>query len=188
MKTFTGKKIAFYGVISALMFVFLLIETYLLTLAFGALTPAILTLPFAVALSLFLGKKGMFAGGTIFGCCSFFLALIIANPVFINPLISILPRIIIGVVAYLVFALISKLTKNSKSAFVKEVLPYSIGGAFGILTNTVCTIFMLWVFDQSSLAAVFTTIMSVNFLGEIIGAIILVPIYSKILKRIDSKL
>ena len=58
MEKISAKKIAYYGVISALMFVFLLIETYLLTIAFGALTPAILTLPFAVALSLFLGKKG----------------------------------------------------------------------------------------------------------------------------------
>ena len=188
MKSFTGRKIAFYGVISALMFVFLLIETYLLTIAFGALTPAVLTLPFAVALSLFMGKKGMFIGGTIFGCCSFFLAVIIANPVFINPLISILPRVFIGVIAYLVYALVSKITKNSTNGFVKEVLPSSIAGAFGILTNTVCTIFMLWVFDKSGLSAVFTTIMSVNFLGEIIGAIVLVPIYLKILKRMKTKL
>ena len=188
MKAFTGRKIAFYGVISALMFVFLLIETYLLTIAFGALTPAILTLPFAVALSLFMGKKGMFIGGTIFGCCSFFLAIIIANPVFINPLISILPRIFIGVIAYLVYALVKKLTKNAKNSFVSDVLPCSIGGAFGILTNTVCTIFMLWVFDKSGLSAVFSTIMSINFLGEIIGAIVLVPIYYKVLKRIQAKL
>ena len=188
MKQLSSKKIAYYGVLSALMFVFLLIETYLLTIAFGALTPAILTLPFAVSLSLFLGKKGMFIGGTMFGCCSFFLAIIIANPVFINPLISILPRILIGVVAYFVYVLVQKLTKNSKNEWVKENIPYSIAGVFGILTNTVCTIFMLWVFNEASLAAVFTTIISINFVGEIIGAILLVPVYSKVLKRIENKL
>ena len=59
---------------------------------------------------------------------------------------------------------------------------------FGILTNTVCTIVMLWVFSYSALAAVFTTIISINFVGEIVGAIILVPIYSKVLKRIDKRL
>ena len=181
MKQTTSKKIAYLGVASALMFVFLLIETYLLTIAFGALTPAILTLPFAVALSLFLGKKGMFLGGTIFGCCSFFLAIAISNPVFINPLISILPRVLIGVVAYFAYTLSLKLFKN-------EVVAYSVGGAFGILTNTVCTIFMLWVFDYSSLAAVFTTIMSINFVGELIGAIILVPVYAKILKKVNKSL
>ena len=188
MRQTSSKKIAFYGVLSALMFVFLLIETYLLTIAFGSLTPAILTLPFAVSLSLFLGKKGMFVGGTIFGCCSFFLAIMIGNPIFINPLISILPRILIGVIAYFVFILLKSLFKNSKKTFVREVLPYSIAGAFGILTNTVCTITMLWVFTYSSLAAVFTTIISINFVGEIIGALILVPVYSKILKRIDNNL
>lgn len=181
MKQISAKKIAYYGVISALMFVFLLVETYVLTIAFGALTPAILTLPFAVSLSLFLGKKGMFIGGTIFGCCSFVLAMCIANPVFINPLISILPRILIGVVAYFVYALIKKLFKN-------ETIALSFGGAFGILTNTVCTIFMLWVFNYSALAAVFTTIMSINFVGELIGAIILVPIYVNILKKVNKNL
>lgn len=181
MKQISSKKIAYLGVASALMFVFLLIETYLLTIAFGALTPAILTLPFAVALSLFLGKKGMLIGGTVFGCCSFVLAIIIANPVFINPLISILPRIFIGIVAYLAFSVTKKLFKN-------QTVAYSVGGAFGILTNTVLTIFMLWVFNYSALAAVFTTIMSINFVGEFIGAIILVPIYSKILKKVNKSL
>ncbi len=181
MEKFTAKKIAYYGVLSAMMFVFLLIETYLLTIAFGALTPAILTLPLAVSLSLFLGKRGMFVCGIIFGCCSFFIAAIIANPVFINPLISILPRIFIGVVAYFAFLLANKL-------FKKETVAYSIGGAFGILANTVLTIFMLWAFNYSSLAAVFTTIMSINFVGELIGAIILVPIYIKILKKVNKSL
>lgn len=181
MKQISSKQIAYLGLVSALMFVFLLIETYLLTIAFGALTPAILTLPFAVALSLFLGKKSMFLGGTIFGCCSFVLASIIANPVFINPLISILPRILIGVVGYFAFVLTKKLFKN-------EIVACSVGGVFGILTNTVCTIFMLWVFNYSALAAVFTTIMSINFVGEIVGAIILVPVYYKILKRVNKSL
>ena len=53
---------------------------------------------------------------------------------------------------------------------------------------TVCTIFMLWVFNYSSLAAVFTTIMSINFVGELIGAIILVPVYVKILKKVNKGL
>ena len=154
----------------------------------SAFTPAILTLPLAVAISLGGGRKEIWAGGTIFGCCSFFLAVIISNPVFINPLISILPRILIGVVAYLVFLLVNLIFKNSKNAFCKETLPLSVAGAFGILTNTVCTIFMMWVFNATALAAVFTVILSINFLAEIIGAIVLVPVYSKVLKRIENNL
>lgn len=183
MNNSSSKKIALYGVVSALMFVFLLVETYVFTWLLGSFTPAILTLPFAVALSISSKKRGMISGGLIFGCCSFFLAVIIANPVFINPLVSILPRIFIGVVAYFVYLLVSKLCTSSNKPFVKEVLPLSIAGAFGILTNTVLTIFMMWVFKATGLEAVLTVILSINFLAEIVGAIILVPVYSKVLKR-----
>ena len=184
MEKSSAKKIAFFGVVSALMFVCLLVETYVFTAFMGNFTPAILTLPLAVALSLFSDKKGMFIGGTIFGCCSFFLALIIGNVIFVNPLISILPRVFIGIVAYLVCALVKKIFKNSSSAFLTEILPYSIAGAFGILTNTVFTITMMWIFDVGQLAAVMTVILSLNFLAEVVGAIILVPVYSKILKKV----
>ena len=51
MERSSSKKIAFYGVMAGLMFVFLLIETYLFSALFGNFTPAILTLPLAVALS-----------------------------------------------------------------------------------------------------------------------------------------
>ena len=50
------------------------------------------------------------------------------------------------------------------------------------------SIFMMWVFNSSSLAAVFTVIISINFIAEIVGAIILAPIYVNVFKRIGSKL
>ncbi|MBR2385630.1 MAG: hypothetical protein IKA99_08510 [Clostridia bacterium] len=84
MKKNSSRKIAFYGVMAGLMFVFLLIETFVFTAFFGNFTPAILTLPLAIALSLFNGRKGMWVGGTIFGCCSFFLAIIISNVIFLK--------------------------------------------------------------------------------------------------------
>lgn len=183
-----ARRIAFYGVLSALMFVFLLTETYAFSFLFGQFTPAILTLPLAVGISMFDGKKTMFVGGTIFGACSFVLSFFIGFTVFMNPLVSILPRVFIGVVAYLVFFLLSKLTKNAKSVFVRETIPLSVAGAFGILTNTVCTITMMWLFNASDIAAVFTTIMSVNFVAELIGGIVLVPLYVGVLKRINLKL
>ena len=187
MERSNAKKIAFYGVMAGLMFVFLLIETYLFSAFFGNFTPAILTLPLAVALSLFNGKKGMLVGGTIFGCCSFFLAICISNVIFLNPLVSILPRIFIGCIAYLVYFLLNKAFTKSNNAFLRETLPYSVAGIFGILTNTVFTIFMMWVFNATQIAIVFTTIISFNFLAEVIGAAILAPIYVKVFKRIQNK-
>ncbi|MBE5756778.1 MAG: ECF transporter S component [Clostridiales bacterium] len=182
----SSKKIALYGVLSALMFLFLLVETYVFTAFLGAFTPAILTLPLAVAISIYSGKKGMWAGGTIFGCCSFFLAIIIANPVFINPLVSILPRILIGVIAYLVYLAVKLIFKNNKKGFLSETLPLGIAGVFGILTNTVCTIFMMFLFKATGIEAVLATVMSINFVAEVVGAIILVPIYVKVFNKIDK--
>ena len=184
----SSKKIAFYGVMAGLMFVFLLIETYVFTAFFGNFTPAILTLPLAVALSLFNEKRGMWVGGTIFGCCSFFLAIIISNVIFLNPLVSILPRVFIGCTAFLVYWVSSKLFKNSKSEFVKDVLPCSLAGVFGILTNTVCTIFMMWVFNAAAIAMVFTVIISINFVAEVVGAALLAPIYVRIFKKVQKQL
>ena len=183
-KVVKARNVAKYGVLSALTFMFLLIETYVFTALMGSFTPAILTLPLAVSISLTSGKKGFVAGGLIFGCCSFFLAVMIANPVFINPLVSILPRLFIGIVAYFVYVLFNHLLKNSKSAFVRETLPISIGSAFGILTNSVCTIFMMWVFNASDLALVMTVIISFNFLAEILGAVVLSPVYVKVMRRV----
>ena len=184
----SSKKIAFYGVMAGLMFVFLLIETYLFSALFGNFTPAILTLPLAVALSLFNGKRGMWVGGTVFGCCSFFLAIIISNVIFLNPLVSILPRVFIGGTAFLVYWGSSKLFKNAKSEFVKETLPCALAGVFGILTNTVFTIFMMWVFNAAAIAMVFTVVISINFVAEVVGAAVLAPIYVKLFKRLQKQL
>ena len=47
---------------------------------------------------------------------------------------------------------------------------------------------MMWAFNSAELASVLTVILSVNFLGEVIGAFILVPVYKKVLKRVEKKL
>lgn len=188
MVAFNSRKIAFYGVLSALMYVFLLIETYVFTAFLGSFTPAILTLPFAIAISLFNNKKSMLVGGLIFGCCSFVLAINIANPIFINPLISIFPRVFIGIVAYAVYQLAKLIFKNSKSSFISQILPIMVAGLFGVLTNTVCTLCMIEIFHGGALATVMQTIISFNFLGEIVGAVALVPLYSKVLKRVENRL
>ena len=82
----------------------------------------------------------------------------------------------------------TKIFKNSNNEILKELLPCSLAGAFGILTNSVCTIFMMWVFNAAEIALVFSVIISVNFIAEILGAIILAPIYVKVFKRVNSRL
>ncbi|MBQ2908427.1 MAG: hypothetical protein IJE56_00565 [Clostridia bacterium] len=186
-KRSNAKTVAFLGVMFALIFVFLLVETYVFSAFFGAFTPCALTLPLAIALSLSGSKKPMVIGGTLLGCASFLLAIFISNPIFINPLISILPRLFIGVVAYGVYFLLKKACASSKNTFVKEILPCAVAGVFGTLSNSVCTIFMMWVFSAAELAAVFTTIISINFVAEVVASAVLVPIYVRVINKIVKK-
>ena len=53
-------------------------------------------------------------------------------------------------------------------------------------TSTVFTIFMMWVFNAAAIAMVFTVVISINFVAEVIGAAILAPIYVKLFKRLQK--
>lgn len=79
--------------------------------------------------------------GFIFGATSLLRALTmptITSFAFINPLVSILPRVIIGLVAYYVYQLAVRITKNS---FVSGW----IVGAIGSLVNTIGVLGMIYV-------------------------------------------
>ncbi len=170
---FNSKTVAFFGVSAALVFVVLLVESYVFTLFLPTAPPAVLTLPLAFSLSMFGKKKTALFGGTALGICSFIVAIMLANPIFINPLISILPRMICGILAAVAYSLFLKVFNGNR--FGRHIAA-SIGGAIGVLFNTILVIFMMYVFDAGALGAIFTTIMSVNFLCEIISAIVLSPI------------
>lgn len=68
--------------------------------------------------------------GTIFGLFSFFQATV---PLFKDPLVSILPRMFIGVTAYFAYAALRR--RN-------EVLAIGVGSAIGAITNTVLVLGM----------------------------------------------
>ena len=183
-KRSVARDVAFLGVMLALVFVFLLVETFLFSALLGNFTPAALTLPLAIAVSVTGDKRNMFIGGTLLGFSSFLLAILIANPIFLNPLVSIAPRFFIGIAAYFVCLLFKKLFKNAESGFLRNVLPYSVAGVAGVLTNTVLVVTMLWIFTSSSLAEVIATILLVNFVAEIISAAVLVPVISRVIRNI----
>jgi len=81
------------------------------------------------------------AVGLIFGLTSLFKAFTeptITSFCFMNPIISVLPRILIGVVAYYVYAGIHKLTK-------RVYLSGFIAGVVGSLTNTIGVMGLIYV-------------------------------------------
>lgn len=180
MEKSNGSRVAYYGVMSALVFVFLAIETSVLG-SLLPISPCYLSLPLAISLSLGKGKKQMFVGGLIFGVSSFILALIFPKfVIFLNPLISILPRVLFGIVAYFVSELFLSLTK-------KASLSYAVGGVFGAFTNTVLVVFALYIFKFQGLADALKLILSFNALIEIVSSAILTPVFTLTAKKIMKR-
>lgn len=116
---------------------------------------------------------------------------IIQNIPFQNPLISVLPRICVGVVTALVVGALLK-TK------LKKPIAVGIGSLAGTLTNTVLVITALNIFNgfdtitngvTTTLTAIITTLIGVNGIIEIVAAIIVVPaIYTATEKLFKNKI
>jgi len=178
-----AKSIAFVGVMSALMFIIMFLETYVFTFLIPLAPPCVLSLSLAITLSVFGSKGNMFVGGTIMGICSFIIAFMIANPVFIFPWISILPRIFIGIVSYLMTRLFIVIFSRNKKAFVRDYIPYSLGAIFGVLTNTILVLLLLYLFKFIGVEDVVATFLAINFPVEVLGSAILVPVLVNSIKR-----
>ena len=134
-------------------------------------------------------KDGALIGG-IWGitclCRAFTLASPVA-PLFYNPLISVVPRILVGLVAGAVSAL---LFKKLKPKFKPVAL--IITAVAGTLTNTVLVLGSIYLFgDTLSFYAdlfelvkgIFSTIIGINGIIELAAAVILVPTLYKATER-----
>ena len=183
------KLIAFYGVFSALILVLFYFET-LISFALTLTPPAVLSLPVVFTFCLLDDWKTGLVGGIIFGVSSFVIALSIGNPLFILPWISILPRLFVGIGAYGGYKLIKTLTKNRQNSFVKDLLPYSVGAFIGIILNTVLVILCLTLFASSygGFAYWVKACITINFPIELVVAVILTPILSRVAGKIKGKI
>ena len=186
MKNSKSYMIAFTGVMAALTFLVLFLETYVFVVLIPLAPPCFLSLSLAITISLAGDWKYMFIGGTVLGCCSLIIAFMIGNPVFILPWISILPRVMIGVVAYGVSTLMIKFTCRAKNKFVNSYLPYGISAVFGVLTNTVLVLTVMFLCKFVGLEDVIATFMAINFPIEVLASAILVPILVNVVKRIKK--
>lgn len=194
MKKDKAHFVAFVGVMFALIFVLFLLEGAISL--FAGSTPCILSLPVAVALSIYDDWKKSFIGGTLLGLSSCLFSLIFAS-IFLpyaNPLIAVLPRVFIGITAYWTYFGLSKLFKKAKNKYAREALPAAIAGAVGTITNT--TLYMLslfiwngWLSDfyGQEMTTVIKVITIIYFAVEIVACFILVPIYVAVLKKINHR-
>ncbi len=120
-----------------------------------------------------------------------FMEPILVNIPFQNPIISVLPRVIVGLVVGLIVYGLSK-TKIPKPIYV------GLGAIVGTLTNTALVITALNVFNgfetitagvTQTLETIITILISVNGIIELVAAVILVPsIYMATHKIIKDKI
>lgn len=184
----TTKTIALAGIMSALMIVLFTLETVI-----GAMwitPPAVLSLSVLFVFCFSYDWKFGLLSGAVFGLSSLVIAFIVGNPLFIIPTISVLPRVITGIAAYGIYSLAKTLCGKSNNAFVKESLPYSIGAFFGIILNTLFVLVALTLFAPTeygnTFAGWFKAVITLNFPIELVCAVILTPILSKAVKKINK--
>src|SRR5660397_99230 len=135
------RKLTFLGVMLALTIVFVAvtaIPTASATMALLIFIPTIIT-------SIAVGPKAGALMGFLAGATTMLRAIIAPlNPfdvLFINPLVSILPRIFIGITPFLIYKIIKGLTKNETS----DKFAILLAGATGAITNTALVMTMLYI-------------------------------------------
>lgn len=183
MKRTLAHRVAFIGVMTALMFVVLALETYVF-IYFIKPSPAFLSIPLFISLSMYADVKRSFIGGTIFGFCSFVLSFIVGYTVFYNPLISILPRTLAGVAGYFILYGLTTLTKGKKKDLMR-----ALSAGLTVILHTVLVLGAMEIFATGGafFNTVWQTILGVNFLSEFLCAVILAPIFIRVMKKCDHQ-
>lgn len=170
-----SKTITTLAVLAALIFVAMTLDRTLTF--FLAVSAAFLTL--TVTFTFALMKPSLWsaaASGLIFGISSCITAIFFGKETFINPLISILPRAFIGLVALGVYRLMGLATRKMPER-AGEALSLGAAAAMGALSNTVLTLSAMYLFGSgNTLQQLFTVMVFVNALPEFIVSAFAVPI------------
>lgn len=162
----------------------------------GAISATIIHIP-TIITGITMGPLAGLIMGTSLGIVGFIHAvtrpMTVLDPLFANPLVSVLPRMFIGVVAYLVYAGLRKLIKNGKlSLSVSSFL----GGIAGSMTNTALVFLMLYlvyaqeVVDRldTPFQAILLTVFTTNAIAEaLISAVITLPVAAAYFRYQKSK-
>lgn len=94
--------------------------------------------------------------GTGMGCISMFRAMTrptsVLSPLFMNPLISIIPRIFIGIAAYYAYVAIKGLI-NAHGSKVKDAISIGVGAFIGSMTNTMLVMGMIYIVYKDRVAS-----------------------------------
>lgn len=162
----------------------------------GAISATIIHIP-TIITGIVLGPAAGLIMGTALGIVGWIHALTrpvtILDPFFMNPLISVLPRMFIGVAAYFVYYGLSKLI-NKQS--VNNPVSTFIGGMAGSITNTILVFLMLYLIYAKELVekvgmpfgVILVSVITTNAIAEaIISGLITMPIASAYFRYLRTK-
>lgn len=157
----------------------------------GGINMTTLHIPVIIG-AVFLGWKYGALLGCVWGVTCVVKAFLTPGPgnvPFQNPMISVLPRIIVGIVAGLVFALVSDrfgkkpVVAGTHPKRSREIVAAAVAAAAGTLTNTVLVLTMLHFYGAlgtTDIAQVFSTVLKtivgINGVIELAAAVIIVPV------------
>ena len=174
-----SRQIAYTATFIALIFIALMLDT-----AIGSLMPikpAIISLATVFTFVLATGGIGYaIVGGLSFGLLSFARSFLTASVPFQNPLVSVLPRVLLGIVIHGVYELSNKILRRKER---KEEYSVAIASAIGVIFNTATVLTMMYLTSHSTLEEVFGAIISINFPIEIVVTTILTPLLTMGVKR-----
>ena len=190
-------ELAQLGMLSALIVIMTFVP-YIGYISIGALSITLLHIPLIIGACV-LGVKGGVVLGAVWGITCIIKAatspVAITDPLFTNPLVSLLPRVIAGLVAGLVFSLIAKKLKKYHLASI-------LGSISACLTNTVLVMGSLYLvygntseaaklgivqFDLGSFIYFILGAFGTNAIFEMILAIIVAVPISHALRKIKIK-
>lgn len=99
----------------------------------------------------------------------------------LNPLVSVLPRVIMGVVLFAVYRLMLLLTKKIQSQYARQTISITVAVFFGLITNTILYLFALNTYQvilgesDKTLLTVIKSLVIINILPEYLLSIFAVP-------------
>ncbi len=178
--------VAVLGLLTAVTFI--LINTPFGTIPFGPISVTIAHLPILIATLMFGLKEGLVIA-LVFGLTSmaraFYAPQGVLDPLFMNPLISVLPRLMIPITTHYTYILLGKLNKYIKTSAAVIV---------GNLTNTFFVFLAIYLFvrptfeaamGMDAIPAIIAIVSSIAFFETLFAVLITVPIVLRI--RVKGK-
>ena len=175
------REIALTGIFAALILLMAFVP-WLGFIQIGAVSLTIIHIPVLIGGAAG-GKRVSIYLGTIFGVASLMIALIRpvlpSDFVFQNPLVSVLPRMAFGFVAYLLYDYFTKLIKNNLAAT-------AVAFSLATVCHTIFVLIMFYIFgmDSAPLTGIFTFIWTIllsnGFFEALLAAIVGAPIANRL--------